>query len=120
MPISGHRTWAPLRARSSTLYAPLPLLASSQGEGSPWAGMIPILLLVAIFYFLLIAPVRKRQKRHEELVSNLKHGDKVVTNGGVYGTIVGIQDDRLKLRIADQVKIEVTKQSIAGLADSED
>ena len=76
--------------------------------------------MVLIFYFLLIAPVRKRQRQHDDLVANLKNGDKVVTNGGLYGTVVGIQDDRFRLKIAHQVKVDVTKQSIAGLADNSD
>lgn len=92
------------------------MLAPAEGQ-SPIAGLIPVLLMVAIFYFLLIAPVRKRQKQHDALLENLKNGDKVVTSGGIIGTVVGIQDDRLRLRIADQVKIEITKQSVSGLVD---
>lgn len=92
------------------------MLAPAEGQ-SPIAGLIPVLLMVAIFYFLLIAPVRKRQKQHDALIENLKNGDKVVTNGGIIGTVVGIQDDRLRLKIADQVKVEITKQSVSGLVD---
>lgn len=94
-------------------------MAAAPGQ-NPITGLIPIVAMVVIFYFLLIAPVRKRQRLHDELVNNLKNGDKVVTNGGIYGTVMGIQDDRLRLKIADQVKIDVTKQSIAGLADDSD
>lgn len=89
-------------------------------DSSPWAGMIPVLIMVAIFYFLLIAPVRKRQKQHDEMLQNLKHGDRVVTTGGLFGTVVGIQDDRIRLKISDQVKVDVQKQGIAGLDDSTD
>ena len=103
----------------NALYAPVLLMAPAQGQ-SPWAGMIPILMLVLIFYFLLIAPVRKRQKQHEHLVANLKHGDKVVTSGGIFGTVVGIEDERLRLKVADQVKIEITKASVAGRVDETD
>lgn len=92
------------------------MLAPAEGQ-SPIAGLIPVLLMVAIFYFLLIAPVRKRQKQHDALLENLKNGDKVVTSGGIIGTVVGIQDDRLRLKIADQVKVEITKQSVSGLVD---
>lgn len=87
-------------------------------DASPWAGMIPVLIMVAIFYFLLIAPVRKRQKQHDEMLANLKHGDRVVTNGGLFGVVVGIQDDRVRLKIGDQVKVDVQKQGIAGLDES--
>jgi preprotein translocase subunit YajC len=71
--------------------------------------------MLGIFYFLLIAPMRKRQKQQEQMLTELKTGDRVVTAGGIYGTIVGIKDDRLTLRIADQVKIEITKASVSGL-----
>ncbi len=94
-------------------------MAAGPGQ-SPITGLIPIVAMVLIFYFLLIAPVRKRQRQHDDLVANLKNGDKVVTNGGLYGTVVGIQDDRFRLKIAHQVKVDVTKQSIAGLADNSD
>jgi preprotein translocase subunit YajC len=75
--------------------------------------------MVLIFYFLLIAPVRKRQKKHDEMIANLKNGARIITNGGIIGTVVGIQDDRLRIKIADQVKIEITKQSVASLASDD-
>ncbi len=99
-------------------FASLWLMAPASPGQSPLTAMLPVLFLVLIFYFLLIAPVRKRQKQHDEMVGNLKTGDRVVTSGGIYGTVVGIRDDRLQLRIADQVKIDVTKASISNLADS--
>jgi len=95
------------------------LMAPTQGEGG-WTALIPLVVMLGIFYFLLIRPMRQRQKQQEEMVRNLKNGDKVVTSGGIYGTIVGIRDDRLALRIADQVKIDVTKNAIAGLQESEE
>lgn len=94
------------------------LMAPTQGEGG-WTALIPLVVMLGIFYFLLIRPMRKRQKEQEEMIQSLKNGDKVVTSGGIYGTIVGIRDDRLTLRIADQVKIDVTKSSIAGLQESD-
>jgi len=101
-----------------TLYSPLLLLAPSAGQ-SPIAGLIPVVAMVLIFYFLLIAPVRKRQKNHDAMIANLKNGARIVTNGGIIGTVVGIQEDRLRIKIADQVKIEITKQSVASLADGD-
>ena len=94
------------------------MLASSPGQ-SPIAGLIPVVAMVLIFYFLLIAPVRKRQKKHDAMIANLKNGARIITNGGIIGTVVGIQDDRLRIKIADQVKIEITKQSVASLADGD-
>ncbi len=88
----------------------------SPAEGqSAWAGLIPLAMMLGVFYFLLIAPMRRRQRQQREMLGGLKTGDRVVTSGGIYGTIVGIKDDRLTLRIADQVKIEVAKASVSGL-----
>lgn len=92
------------------------LLSVAQGSGqSAWTSLVPLAVMLGIFYFLLIAPMRKRQKQQEQMIAELKTGDRVLTAGGVYGTIVGIKDDRLTLRIADQVKIEITKSSVSGL-----
>jgi preprotein translocase subunit YajC len=91
----------------------------AQGQAtSPWTSLVPLVIMLGIFYFLLIAPMRKRQKQQEQMIANLKTGDHVITAGGICGTIVGIKDDRLTLRIADQVKIDVTKSSISGLDTS--
>jgi preprotein translocase subunit YajC len=91
------------------------LLQATQG-GDPIFGMlIPMALIAAIFYFLIFRPMRKRQKDQESLIGNLKNGDRVVTSGGIYGTIAGIKDHTIQLKIADNVKIEVGKNAIAGL-----
>lgn len=78
----------------------------------------PLVLLVpmiAIFYFLMIRPAQQRQKKVTEMLKNLKNGDKVITNGGIYGTIVGLEDDSVQLRIAEQVKIKLSRSAIVGL-----
>jgi preprotein translocase subunit YajC len=80
--------------------------------------LAPLVIMLGIFYFLLIAPMRKRQKQQEQMIAALKPGDHVITAGGICGTIVGIKDDRITLRIADQVKIEITKSSVSGLDGS--
>ena len=88
-------------------------------EGLGGLGQLtPLIIMLGIFYFLLIAPMRRRQKQQEQMIAGLKPGDHVVTSGGIYGTIVGVKDDRLTVRIADQVKIEISKSSVAGLEDS--
>lgn len=96
------------------------LLALGQGEGggapepTVWPSYIFLAVIFAIFYFFLIRPVRTRQRRHEELLSDLKNGDKVVTQGGIHGTIAGIQDDIVTLRVGDNVKIELDKSAVTG------
>ncbi|MFQ5742805.1 MAG: preprotein translocase subunit YajC [Acidobacteriota bacterium] len=97
----------------------LAMMAPVAGQ-STWTGLIPLVVMLGIFYFLLIAPMRRRQKQQERMISALKTGDRVITSGGIYGTIVGIKDDRLTLRVADQVKIDITKSSVSGLDQKTD
>jgi preprotein translocase subunit YajC len=80
--------------------------------------LAPLVIMLGIFYFLLIAPMRKRQKQQEQMIAALKSGDRVITSGGICGTIVGIKDDRITLRIADQVKVDITKSSVSALDGS--
>ena len=91
---------------------------ASPGGGSPAFGdqLFLILIIFGIFYFIVFRPMRKRQREMEQLLSALKNGDRVVTNGGIYGTVVGVTDDVVQLRIADHVKIQVAKSAIARLA----
>lgn len=80
--------------------------------------MVPILLIVVIFYFLLFRPARKRQAELAALVENLKKSDKVITNGGIYGEVAAVEGSIVLLKIADNVRIRVSKSAIAGLEAS--
>gem|GEM_PF-125843 len=91
----------------------LALLAQSQPGGI--ALFLPLILIMVIFYFLMILPAQRRQKKVTEMLTALKNGDKVITNGGIYGTIVGLEGDTVQLRIAEQVKMKVARNAIAGL-----
>lgn len=87
----------------------------AQTEPSLWVSLAPMLIIFAIFYFLLIYPVRKRQKALQEVVENLERGDKVVTNGGIYGEVAAVDPAFIILKISDNTKIKVAKSAIAGL-----
>jgi len=92
------------------------LLAQAQPTEAPWWYTIaPMVLIFVIFYFLLVFPVRKRQKELARLVDDLKRGDKVITNGGMYGEVAAVEGGTIHLKIADNVKIRVAKSAIAGL-----
>lgn len=78
----------------------------------------PIILMVVIFYFLLWRPQKKQQKRRQEMLDSLKPGDKIVTVGGVMGTIVSLHDDYLVIRVADKVEIRVTRAAVAQVLSS--
>ena len=82
--------------------------------------MAPFLLIGVIFYFLLIRPTQTRQKKLDALITALKNGDRVITNSGIYGVVAGVKDTTFMLKIADQVKIEISKNAIAGLQSIEE
>ena len=95
--------------------ADLTLLAQAASQPGGIALFLPLILIMVIFYFLMIMPAQRRQKKVNEMLNNLKNGDKVITSGGIYGTIVGLEGDAIQLRIAEQVKIKVSRSAIAGL-----
>jgi len=76
---------------------------------------LPFLLILAIYYFIVIMPTRKGQKKVQEMIDNLKIGDKVITNSGIYGTIAGLKQDRIQLRIAENVKVEMSRNAVTAL-----
>jgi preprotein translocase subunit YajC len=91
------------------------LQAAPAGVASnPLVQMVPYLLMFVIFYFVLLAPMRKQQKKQKELLAALKKGDRVVTSGGIHGTIAQVEDQIVWLKIADTVKIKVNRSAISG------
>ena len=80
---------------------------------------LPLIFILGIFYLIVFLPARRRQKKLQEMIDNLKTGDKVVTSGGIYGTIVGFKDDRIQLKVAENVKIEFSRNAVTALQGSE-
>ena len=94
--------------------------ASPGGAGGTFM-IVSYVLLFGAMYFFMIAPQRKKQKAHEKMLSELKAGDEVVTNGGIYGTITSVKDDRFVIRISDNnVKVEVGKGFISTVITKTD
>jgi preprotein translocase subunit YajC len=91
-------------------------------QGSPFVTFIPLLLVFVIFYFLIILPQRKRQRAVDAMLESLKSGDKVVTSGGIYGTIVSVREDKrtVQLKISENpvIRVEVARTAISGLQDT--
>jgi preprotein translocase subunit YajC len=77
--------------------------------------LLPFLFMGVIFYFLLIRPQQKRQKQHQQLMANLKTGDRVVTSSGIHGLIANVKETTFLLKVADNVKIEIDKSAVAGV-----
>jgi preprotein translocase subunit YajC len=80
--------------------------------------LLPFLFMGVIFYFLLIRPQQKRQKQHQQLMANLKTGDRVVTSSGIHGLIANVKETTFLLKVADNVKIEIDKSAVAGIEKS--
>ena len=78
------------------------------------ANIVPLVFVFGVFYFLMIRPQQKTKKAHEEMLKALDKNDEVITNSGIYGTIVGIKEDTVMLRVAENVKIEIQKSAIAS------
>jgi preprotein translocase subunit YajC len=93
----------------------LSLVAQAPGQPGGIALFLPLILIMVIFYFLMILPAQRKQKKITEMLGALKTGDKVITNGGIYGTIVGLEPDAVQLRVAEQVKMKIARSAIAGL-----
>jgi preprotein translocase subunit YajC len=96
---------------------------AAPAEGNPTMSLLLTLLqflpIFLILYFLLIRPQQQRQKKTQKMLSELKKGDKVVTNGGIYGTIVGLDETKAVLKIADNVKVEFQKSAITQIEGAE-
>lgn len=92
------------------------VLAQQSGASGSGAALnfLPIILIIGIFYLLIYRPMRTRQKNLEAMVASLKNGDKVITSGGLYGTVAGVKENTVLLKVADQVKLEVAKSAVAS------
>lgn len=91
----------------------------SGSAASFFVNILPILAIVGIFYFMVIAPASKQRRKTQEMLEALKKGDRVLTTGGIYGTVQGVESDVVYLRIAENVKVRVAKSAIASLATGE-
>lgn len=92
-----------------------------QAAGGQFGGsLIFMIAIFAVFYFLMILPQQRRQKKWQQMLGELKAGDKVVTTGGIRGVVFSVKDDALVLRVApDNIKLEVTRQAIASVVTEE-
>jgi preprotein translocase subunit YajC len=105
----------------STLSPVLYTLAQAQSAGqNPLLGLLPMVLIFAIFYVVLFLPMRKRQKALAQVIEGLKKGDRVVTNGGIYGEVVAVDGPTLILKVADNVKMKFAKSAVASLETEAD
>jgi len=95
------------------------MAAPSQGAPSALVQLMPFALVLAIFYFIILMPMKRRQQKVATFLAGLKEGDKVVTSGGIYGTITKVGDQALQLQIAERVRIDVSRNAIVGYQGQE-
>jgi len=85
------------------------------GGGGGFGAFIPLVLMFAIFYFLLIRPQQKKAKTHKQMLSSVKKGDKIVSSGGLHGVVTGISEDVVTMEIAPKVRVKISRGSVAGI-----
>jgi preprotein translocase subunit YajC len=95
-------------------------MGAPSGPGvNPYVQFIPIVLVFAIFYFIILLPQQRRQKKLQQFLDALKVGDRVVTNGGIYGSVTKLDGQTVQLQIADKVRIELSRNAIVGYQGQE-
>lgn len=92
----------------------LAMAAPPDQAASPWIQLIPFALVLGIFYFVILLPMKRRQKKVQEFLDTLKVGDRVVTTGGIFGSIAKISDQSIQLQIAPNVRVDVSRAAIVG------
>ena len=89
-------------------------MAAPQQGANPLISFIPLIAMLAIFYFILVLPMKKKQRKVQDFLQALKEGDRVVTSGGLFGTITKLKDDSVQLQIAQNVKVDISRAAIVG------
>ncbi len=93
--------------------------APPQGGANPLVQLIPFALVLAIFYFVILLPMKRKQQKVQEFLSALKVGDRVITSGGIYGSITRLNEQSIQMQIAEKVRIEVSRNAIVGYQGQE-
>jgi len=91
----------------------------AEGGGSPLMTLIPFALVLGIFYFVILLPMKRRQQKVQTFLGALKVGDRIVTSGGMYGSITKLNEQSVQLQVADKVRIEVSRAAIVGYQGQE-
>jgi preprotein translocase subunit YajC len=95
-------------------FVPLFAMGAPPQGGSPWLQLVPFALVLAIFYFIILLPMKRKQQKVQAFLDNLKVGDRVITTGGIYGQVTRLGEQSVQLQIAEKIKIEIARQAIGG------
>jgi preprotein translocase subunit YajC len=105
-----------MNVHTSTLLA---MGAPAPGAPSAWVQLIPFVLVLAIFYFVILLPMKRRQQKVREFLDALKVGDRIVTSGGLFGTITRLGDQAVQIQVADKVRVEIARTAVVGYQGQE-
>ncbi len=94
-------------------------MGAEAAGGSPFGMMMPLLLVLAVFYFIVILPAKKQQKKKDSMIASLKKGDRVVTSGGLHGTVANVENDTVMVKVSENQKLRISKSAVVGLVDGE-
>lgn len=95
------------------------MAAPAQGAPNIWVQLLPFAIVLGIFYFVILLPMRRKQQKVQAFLSALKVGDNVVTSGGIYGSITRVSDDSVQVQIAERVRVEISRNAIIGYQGQE-
>ena len=93
--------------------------APAPGAPSAWVQLLPFVLVVGIFYFVILLPMKRRQQKVQAFLGGLKVGDRIVTSGGLFGTITRLTDDAIQVQIADKVRVDISRNAVVGYQGQE-
>ena len=96
------------------LVTPVFAMGAPPQGGSPWLQFVPFVLVLAIFYFIILLPMKRKQQKVQTFLDALKVGDRIITTGGIYGQVTRLGEQSLQIQIADKIKIEVARAAIGG------
>ena len=90
------------------------VFAMGAADGNPLVQIVPFVLILGIFYFIILLPSKRKQQKVQEFLDNLKVNDKVITTSGIYGQVTRLDDQKVQLQVADKVRIDVSRAAIGG------
>jgi preprotein translocase subunit YajC len=99
---------------AGSLFATVLAMGTVPEGGSPWLQLVPFVLVLGIFYFIILLPMKRKQQKVTEFLEALKVGDRVITTGGIHGQITRLGEQSVQVQIADKVRVEVSKAAIGG------
>src|SRR2546423_15508140 len=97
-----------------SMFEPVFALAAAPDGGGAWLQLIPFVLVLGIFYFIILLPMKRKQQKVQEFLNGLKVGDRIVTTGGIYGQLTRLGEQSVQVQISDKVRIEIAKAAIGG------